>query len=73
MSIKLGAVTGVVHHARGVLAALRIGKTVTVSEETLEVVRRDPLRLRDLHHHAQALEDYVRELEAQVLATSDKK
>lgn len=70
MSIKLGAVTGVVHHARGVLAALRIGRTITVCEETLDAVKRDPLRMRDLHHHAQALEDYVHQLEAQVLTLS---
>lgn len=69
MSVKLGAVTGVVHHARGVLAALRVGRTITISEETLDAVKRDPLRLRDLHHHAQALDDYVRELEAQNLTT----
>ncbi len=63
MSVRLGAVTGVVHHGSGVLTALRVGDTVSVTPELLHAIARDPLRLRDLQHHLLALEGYVDELD----------
>lgn len=62
-TVRLGAVAGTLHHAKGLLAALRIGRDIVIDPDNLEHVKRDPMRMRDLHHHAQALEEYVRELE----------
>lgn len=69
MSLRLGAVTGMLHHASGACAAMRVGKTITITPETLAVIARDPERLKDLAFHMSALEDYVRELQASQIGT----
>lgn len=69
MSLRLGAVTGMLHHAGGVVAAMRVGKTVSITPELLQVIARDPKRMEDLAFHLSALEDYVRELQAAQIGT----
>jgi hypothetical protein len=67
VSVRLGDVSGVIHHGKAVLRAMRVGKTITVTEDTLAVIARDPERIRDLYQALTGLDDYINALSNSVI------